>query len=72
MEVVAVRKDSKGIITSYKLDNGRVIQPNQAVTMVENGQLGGYNIATAKDGTKSIRSNPDGDSTNNLDNLPVF
>lgn len=72
MKVVAVRKDSNGTIQEYQLDDGSVVDHEEAVDLVENGFLEGYNIATAKDGTLSIRSNPDGDPSNNLDSLPAF
>lgn len=72
MEVVAVRKDNSGTITQYKLNDGTVIDHEQAVDMTENGEIDGCNITTARNGLKSIRSNPDGDPSNNLDNLPVF
>lgn len=72
MKVMAVKRDSNGTITNYKLDDGKVIGHAEAVSMVEGGQLQGYNVSTAKDGTKSIRSNPDGDVGNNLDSLPAF
>lgn len=72
MEIVAVRKDNSGTITQYKLNDGTVINHEQAVDMTENGEIDGCNITTARNGLKSIRSNPDGDPSNNLDNLPVF
>lgn len=72
MQVVAVRKDDSGTITSYRLDNGQVVDHEQAVKMTENGEISGCNVATARNGVKSIRSNPDGDPSNNLDNLPAF
>ncbi len=72
MKVQAVRKNENGTITDYKLEDGSVIGHSEAVRLVESGQLAGYNVATAKDGTKSIRSNRDGDPSNNLDNLPAF
>lgn len=72
MKVVAVQKDNKGNLVSYKLDDGQVVSHDEAVDLVESGKLEGYNIATGKNGVKSIRSNPDGDITNNLDSLPNF
>lgn len=72
MEIVAVKKDSYGTIMEYQLENGQVIDHDEAVQLVEAGQLEGYNIATAKNGLKSIRSNRDGDTSNNLDSLPAF
>lgn len=72
MEVVAVKKDNSGKITAYKLSDGQTIDHEQAVSMAEQGAIAGCNISTAQNGVKSIRSNPDGDTTNNLDSLPAF
>lgn len=72
MNISAVKRDENGSAVQYKLDNGKVIDREQAVSMAEAGKLSGYNVATAKDGTKSIRSNRDNDPSNNIDNLPTF
>jgi Protein of unknown function (DUF3892) len=72
MKVTAVRKDGNGTITEYKLDNGTIINQEQAITMAETHELEGYNVGTARNGKKYIRSNADGDESNNLDQLPMF
>lgn len=72
MKIVAVKKDEKGTIHMYKLDNGQVITQQDAVQMVQNKEIDNCNISTARNGTHSIRSNNDGDPSNNLDNLPSF
>lgn len=72
MTVVATRKNEIGTITEYKLDNGEVVGHEQAVDLVESGEIEGCNVTTAKNGIKSIRSNPDGNPDNNLDSLPAF
>ncbi|ASW43577.1 hypothetical protein BEN51_08800 [Clostridium isatidis] len=72
MKITAVKKDSNGTITEYKLDNGTVINQEQAIQMAENHQLEGCNVGTARNGKKYIRSNADGDESNNLDQLPTF
>ena len=72
MKVVAVQKDDEGTIINYKLEDGNIVGHSQAVNLAENGQLDDYNVATARNGLKSLRSNPDGDKSNNLDNLPSF
>ena len=72
MKVVAVKKDGAGSITDYKLDDGSVISRDEAINMVESGQLEGYNVTVAKNGVKAIRTKPDDTMTNNLDNLPTF
>ena len=72
MKVIATRKDEKGTIIEYKLDNGQVVGHSEAVNLAESGEIEGCNVATARNGVKSIRSNPDGDPGNNLDSLPAF
>jgi len=72
MKVVATKKDEKGTITQYKLDDGTIVNHEQAVSLVESGQIEGCNISTARNGLKSIRSDRDDNPNNNLDNLPTF
>ena len=72
MKITAVKKDSNGTISEYKLEDGAILSHEKAVKMAENNKLAGYNVATARNGMKSIRSNPDGDISNNLDELPEF
>jgi len=72
MKITEVKKDSNGTISEYKLEDGAILTHEKAVKMAENNKLKGYNVATARNGVKSIRSNPDGDISNNLDELPEF
>lgn len=72
MKIVAVKKDSKGVIQEYKLDNNRTVDVNNAIQMVKKGQIEGCNVFTTRSGSEAIRSNNDGDTSNNLDNLPRF
>lgn len=72
MKIVAVSKDDKGTIQQYKLDNNQVVDVNQAISMVENKEIEHCNVFTTRNGSKAIRSNNDGDASNNLDNLPTF
>ncbi|NLL29611.1 MAG: DUF3892 domain-containing protein [Clostridiales bacterium] len=72
MKVVAVKKDGNGTITEYKLDNGNIINQEQAIQMAEAKELEGCNVGTARNGKRYIRSNADGDESNNLDQLPTF
>lgn len=71
MKLVAVKKHD-GDIIQYKLDNGEIIDKNQAIEMVKNDQLDGYNVGKSKSGDQFIRTDPDGDESNNLDRLPEF
>lgn len=72
--VVAVRRDDSGNISELKLSSGNVVQINEAINMAKNGDLPGYNVGrTRGDNPHDIlRGNADGDSSNNLDNLPTF
>lgn len=72
MKIVAVQKDENGVIQQYKLDNNKVVDANQAIEMVRNKQIENCNVFTTKNGREAIRSDRDGDASNNLDNLPTF
>lgn len=69
---VAVRKNNEGDIIQLKTSSGRVLDYKQAQQEVQNGVISGANVFTGRDGDPHLRSNADGDPTNNLDNLPQF
>lgn len=71
MKIVAVKHGETGI-EKYKLENGKVVGVEQAIKMVKDHKLDGYNVFTTRAGTEAIRSNNDGDEKNNLSNLPTF
>lgn len=68
--ITGVKHDSKGEITAYKLDNGRIITKEEGITMVKNGQIEGVTVGVSKNGERYLRSLPDGNESNNLDSLP--
>lgn len=72
MKIIAVQKDEHGTIQQYKLDNGTVVGVDQAIQMVSNEEIENCNVFKTKSGSQAIRSNNDGDPSNNLDNLPTF
>ena len=72
MKIVAVQKDENGVIQQYKLDNNKIVDAKQAIEMVRNKQIENCNVFTTKNGGEAIRSDRDGDASNNLDNLPTF
>ncbi|OQM45873.1 DUF3892 domain-containing protein [Anoxybacillus sp. PDR2] len=71
-KVVAVRKNGDGDIVELKLSSGRIVDYKQAQVMAQNGEIEGVNTFRGKDGDWHLRSNADGDPSNNLDNLPTF
>lgn len=54
------------------LNDGRIIDTDSAIEMAELGQIADVNTGKTKDGKKTLRSDPDGTTENNLDNLPEF
>ena len=72
MTIVAVKRNSDGDNEQFKLDDGQIIDLNLAIQMCKDGQLEGFNVGTSKSGTEYIRGNADGESSNNLDNMPTF
>ncbi|WP_426447403.1 DUF3892 domain-containing protein [Paenibacillus sp. S-38] len=71
-QVVAVRKNGDGDIVELKLSSGQVVDYLEAQAMTKNGQIAGLNVFRGRDGDEHLRSNADGDPSNNLDNLPGF
>jgi len=69
---VAVRKNNEGDIVELKTSSGRVLHYTEAQLEVQNGMIAGANVFKGRDGEPHLRSNADGDPTNNLDNLPTF
>lgn len=70
MKITCVKHDKNGEIISYRLDTGQVISKSEGIKLAEQGQIDGVTVGVSKSGEKFLRSMPDGDSSNNLDNLP--
>ncbi|WP_284239199.1 DUF3892 domain-containing protein [Paenibacillus glycanilyticus] len=71
-EVVAVRKNGDGSIVELQLTSGRVVDYKTAQSMVKNNEIAGLNVFRGRDHEEHLRSDPDGRTDNNLDNLPTF
>ena len=69
---IAVRKNADGDLRKFKTSSGRILTYEEALQQVQAGMIEGVNTFTGKDGETYIRSNPDGDRSNNLDSLPTF
>lgn len=70
-KIVAVRKDDEGRIEQYKLDDGRVLNHEQAIQATDSGDIEGVATFTTRDGGTSIRSNR-GQYGYSLNELPKF
>ncbi|MFC5467939.1 DUF3892 domain-containing protein [Cohnella suwonensis] len=71
-QIVAVRKNGDGDIVELQLSSGQVVGYKEAQTMAKNDQIDNVNVFKGRDGDEHLRSNPDGRTDNNLDNLPTF
>lgn len=71
-KIVAVRRGLKGELSQFKLDDGRVLNYDQAVDAIEIGTIEGCNVGKDKYGFPSIKSNRDNSMENNLTDLPNF
>lgn len=72
--IVAVKKDDHGIITDFKLNDGRVLSKEQAVEVAKTEGIRGVNVGVTrgKDKTEMLRANPTNDVEKALHNLPTF
>ncbi|KRQ85806.1 hypothetical protein ABG79_02410 [Caloramator mitchellensis] len=72
LRITAVKHDDKGEIVAYKLSDGKIVSKEEGVRLASEGQIEGVRVGTSKKGEKYLRSLPDGNDDNNLDNLPEF
>lgn len=74
MKIIAVKKGQKDeheINVAFKLDNGEILDLEQAYNYAKDGKIEGV-VAADREGTKYLRGVNDGDNSNNLDSLPTF
>ncbi|WP_150268665.1 DUF3892 domain-containing protein [Paenibacillus tepidiphilus] len=69
---VAAERGGDGDLTRFKTSSGRVLEYQQALEEVKAGTIAGVNVFKGKDGEMYIRSDADGDPSNNLSQLPTF
>ncbi|GIM27717.1 hypothetical protein CPJCM30710_03830 [Clostridium polyendosporum] len=71
-KVIKVKKNPQGDITDVMLENGNVYSIDEAIMMAKDDLIEGVNIGKAKNGREYLRSNPNGDQGDNLENKPIF
>lgn len=71
-KITKVKKNKDGDITDVMLENGSVHSIEDAIIMTKSGSIEGVNIGKAKNGREFLRSNPNGDESDNLDSKPTF
>jgi len=75
MKIMAVHKEGNSI-SQYKLDNGKVVDKDECITLVKNGEIENCNIGRNKEGEEFVRTNRDDEGQEgqitNLRDLPNF
>ena len=72
-KIVKVQKDPKtGDLVAFQLDDGRELNFFDYYAAIDRGEIEGVLATNGRDGTPVIRTYPDGDPSNNLQNLPTF
>ncbi|MGB8002042.1 MAG: DUF3892 domain-containing protein [Anaerobacillus sp.] len=71
IHITAVRKNDDGDLIAFKTNIGEELDYIEALDATKSGKLSGVDIFH-KYGRDIIRSEPDGTTENNLDNLPEF
>lgn len=70
--ITAVRKNGRGNIQAFQLEDGTILDYAQMLNASINNQVSGLRVQGNREGELIIRSVPDGFTDNNLDNLPNF
>ena len=69
-KVVDAREDERGNITQVKIEGNQNFTPvEKAIDMAKQGHLANAHAVTKKDGSEYLRTNPDGRTKNNLDEM---
>lgn len=71
-KIIKVKRNPEGDITDVMLENGNVYSINEAIMMAKDNLIEGVNVSHAKNEREYLRSNPNGDKSDNLDSLPTF
>ncbi|MBV7272528.1 DUF3892 domain-containing protein [Clostridiaceae bacterium UIB06] len=71
-KVVKVKKNNDGDITDIMLENGNIYSIDEAIMMVKDDLIEGVNVGKARNGREYLRSNPNDNEGDNLDNMPTF
>lgn len=71
-KIVKLRKNDNGSIERFMLEDGTELSYAEALQKIEAGVIDNLIVQRGRDGQPIIRSKPDGNPNNNLDNLPEF
>ncbi|PAB61282.1 DUF3892 domain-containing protein [Anaeromicrobium sediminis] len=71
-KIVKVKKNPHGEITDVMMEDGNVYSINDAIMMAKDNSIENVNVGRSKNGKEYLRSNPNGFTNDNLDNLSTF
>jgi hypothetical protein len=71
-KIIKVRKNKQGDITDVMLQDGNVYAIESAIALAKDHLIEGVNVGKARNGREYLRSNPNEDKNDNLDNIPTF
>lgn len=74
MKIEAIHKED-GKITQYKLSNGKTVDKETCIGLVEQGKIENCHVGKSKTGEAFVATDRDKegeDNITNLDNLPTF
>lgn len=71
-KILKVKKNPDGDITDVMLENGNIYSIDEAIMMAKDHLIEGVNVGTARNGRQYLRSNPNDNEVDNLDNIPTF
>ena len=71
-KILKVKKNQDGDITNVMTNNGNVYSIDEAIMMARDRTIENVNVGKTKNGREYLRSNPNEDENDNLDNLPTF
>lgn len=74
VSIIATRKNEAGIITDFKLSDGRVLTKQEACDVAKKEGIEGVNVGATrgKGHMEILRANPTNDPSKALINLPNF
>lgn len=72
--ITAVHKNEAGIITDFKLSDGRILDKKDAVEVAKTEGIEGVNVGRTRGrySHEILRANPTNDPSKALYNLPIF
>jgi len=71
-KIIKVKKNPEGDITDVMLTDGNVYAIEDAIIMAKGGKIEGVNVGKARNGREYLRSNPNENKADNLDQLTTF